>query len=187
MNEDLINVSIIYFLDYNYFTYRAMRIFLLLILMLIQSSCTTVEVAKEVTKATKSIKKSVDKIINTEEKKDEAPTLVNDSIEQEKEILEVEKKKEKKLFKEQKKIIEINFLDKTLNELKRIFGEPQLLRLDGDVQTARFDTNTCRFFLFFNSNVDFSHVKHFEIRDNKGNLINTKEKIQECYKDLNLT
>ena len=162
-----------------------MRIFLLSIFMLIQLSCTTVEVAKEVTKATKSIKTSVDKIINTKETNDEITNLKNDSIKQEKEILAIEKKKEKKLVKEQKKIIEINFLDKTLNEIKKNFGEPQLLRIDGNVQTVRFDTNKCRLFLFFNLNVNFSRVLHFEIRDNKGNLINTKAKIQECYKDLN--
>ena len=63
MNDDLINVSIINFLDYNYFNNRAMRIFFFIIIVTLLSGCTTIEVAKEVTKASKSIKKSVDNMI----------------------------------------------------------------------------------------------------------------------------
>ncbi|SVC72504.1 uncharacterized protein METZ01_LOCUS325358, partial [marine metagenome] len=144
MNEDLINVSIIYFLDYNYFIHRAMRIFLFFSFILIQSGCTSIEVAKEVTKASKSIKESVNKIINIEKKtketkdnkeiedNDESSAAINDSIEKERKILEIEKKKEKKLVKEQKKIIKINFIGKTLNEIKSSLGEPQLIRIDGN-------------------------------------------------------
>jgi len=193
MNGDLINVSIIYFLDYNYFIHRAMRIFLFFSFILIQSGCTSIEVAKEVTKASKSIKESVNQIINIEKKteeiedNDETSVVINDSIKKEKKILEVEKKKEKKLVKEQKKIIKINFIGKTLNKIKSSLGEPQLIRLDGNTKTVRFDKNSCRLFLFFNSSKTTPLVEHFEIRNIKGDLINSKEKIQVCYKYFNLT
>ena len=113
--------------------------------------------------------------------------VINNSIEKEKEIFEVEKKKEKKLVKEQKKIIKINFIGKTLNKMKSSLGEPQLIRLDGNTKTVRFDKNSCRLFLFFNSNKTPPLVEHFEIRNIKGDLINSKERIQVCYKYFNLT
>ena len=170
-----------------------MRIFLFFTFILLQSGCTTIEVAKEVTKASKSIKTSVSNIINIDKKteeiedNDESVASINDSIEKEKEILEVEKKKEKKVVKEQKKIIKINFIGKTLNKIKSSLGEPQLIRLDGNTKTVRFDKNSCRLFLFFNSNKSPPKVEHFEIRDIQGNLINSKERIQDCYKYFNLT
>ena len=170
-----------------------MQIFLFFIFILLLSGCTTIEVAKEVTKASKSIKTSVSNIINIDKKteeiedNDESVALINDSIEKEKEILEVEKKKEKKVVKEQKKIIKINFIGKTLNKIKSSLGEPQLIRLDGNTKTVRFDKNSCRLFLFFNSNNSLQKVEHFEIRDIQGNLINSKERIQDCYKYFNLT
>ena len=176
-----------------------MRIFLFFTFILLQSGCTTIEVVKEVTKASKSIKTSVSNIINIDKKteeiednednedNDESVASINYSIEKEKEILEVEKKKEKKVVKEQKKIIKINFIGKTLNKIKSSLGEPQLIRLDGNTKTVRFDKNSCRLFLFFNSNKSPLKVEHFEIRDIQGNLINSKERIQDCYKYFNLT
>jgi len=177
-----------------------MRILLFLIFILILSGCSSVKVAKEITKATSSIKTSVKKIINNEEKikkkldiselsigeNEEKYIEIIDTFAKKKETLNIEKKKEKKLFREQKKIIKINFLGKTLKQLKSDLGEPQLIRFDGNTKTARFDTKKCRLFLFFNSIVSVPRVEHFEIRDIKGNLINTKEKIQICYKDFQL-
>ena len=139
------------------------------------------------------MKTSVNQVINIEKKtkeivdNDETSAVIEDSIEKEKKILEVEKKKEKKLVKEQKKIIKINFIGKTLNKIKSSLGEPQLIRLDGNTKTVRFDKNSCRLFLFFNSNKTTPLVEHFEIRNIKGDLINTKEKVQVCYKFFNLT
>ena len=198
MNEDLINVSIIYFLGYNYFIHRAMRIFLIFTLILILVGCNSIEVAKEVAKASKSISASVNQVINIEKKtkkiddkeivdNDETSAVIDDSIEKEKKILEVAKKKEKKLVTKQKKIIKINFIGKTLNKIKSSLGEPQLIRLDGNTKTVRFDKNSCRLFLFFNSHKTTPLVEHFEIRNIKGDLINSKEKIQVCYKYFNLT
>ena len=170
-----------------------MRIFLFFSFILIQSGCASIEVAKEVTKASKSIQESVNQKINIEKKteeiedNDETSVVINDSIKKEKKILEIEKKKEKKLVKKQKKIIKIDFMGKTLNEIKLSLGEPQLIRLDGNTKTARFDKNSCRLFLFFNSNKNIPLVQHYEIRDIKGNLINNKERIENCYKHFNLT
>ncbi|MDC0057483.1 hypothetical protein OAJ74_04930, partial [Alphaproteobacteria bacterium] len=98
-----------------------------------------------------------------------------------------EKKKEKKLAKQQQKIVEINFFTKTLDELRHDLGDPSLLRNDGGTQMARFDTLSCRLFFFFNSSQNLPRVEHFEIRDIKGSLIDRKELIQNCYKKFNLT
>ena len=176
-----------------------MRIFLFFSFILLLSGCSSIEVAKEVTKASKSIKESVNQIINIDKKteeiednkeiedNDESSAIINNSIEKEKKILEIEKKKEKKLVKDQKKIIKINFIGKTINEIKSNLGEPKLIRLDGNTKTARFDKLSCRLFLFFNSNKNIPLVQHYEIRDIKGNLINNKKRIEDCYKHFNLT
>ena len=174
-----------------------MRIFLFFTLILILAGCNSIEVAKEVAKASKSIGTSVNQVIKNEKKTkefvgkeivdiDETSAVINDSIEKEKKILDVEKKKEKKLVKEQKKIIKINFIGKTLNKIKSSLGEPQLIRLDGNTKTVRFDKNSCRLFLFFNSSKTIQLVEHFEVRNIKGDLINSKEKVQVCYKHFNL-
>ena len=59
-----------------------MRIFFFIFLILVLNNCTTIEVAKEVSKATTSIKTSVDNMIKT--------------LEKDKEVLEIEKKNEKR-------------------------------------------------------------------------------------------
>ena len=170
-----------------------MRIFLIFSFMLMLSSCTTIEVAKEVTKASQSIKTSVNNIINTDQKNqdmsgDKDVSLpVLDNIIEEMETLEKEKKDERKKIKEQKKIVKVVFLGKTYEEIKVWLGTPTLQRKDGNTQTLRFDANDCRLFLFFNTAANSAMVKHIELRDSHGNLINVKKKIQECYKDLNLT
>jgi hypothetical protein len=176
-----------------------MRILLFFTFIYLLSGCTTIEVAKEVNKASQSIKTSVKKIIKNDKKKLEVSNK-NESdskkietiekkievIEKERKIVEAEKKKEKKLVKEQKKLVEINFLGKTFNELILLLGKPQLIRLDANVKTVRFDTNKCRLFLYFNNKINIARVEHFEIRDIKGNLINIKKQINECYKDFKL-
>ena len=162
-----------------------MRLFLFFSFIILLSGCTSIEVAKEVSKVTTSIKKSVTNIIKNKEKpiEKEGPK----KLELEKEIIKTEKKKEKKLAKQQKKIVEVNFFSKTLDELRQDLGNPSLLRNDGGIQMARFDTLSCRLFFFFNSNQNLPRVQHFEIRDTKGNLIDKKEHIQNCYKNFKLT
>ena len=172
-----------------------MKIFLLLIIIIIQFGCTTVEVAKEVTKASESIKKTVQNILdnneeeveknNTDEKVREK--TINEIL-IEKENIEVEKKEQKKVIKKQKEVIEVNFVGKTINEIYMRLGDSDLFRLDGNTQTMRYDANSCRLFLFFNSTVPIPRVEYFEMRDQTGKLINDKISIQNCYKnfDLNL-
>ena len=174
-----------------------MRLFLFFSFIILLSGCTSIEVAKEVSKVTTSIKKSVTNIIKNKEKpiEKEDPKKLETELEKEieleleleKEIIKTEKKKEKKLVKQQKQIVKINFFSKTLDELRQDLGNPSLLRNDGGTQMARFDTLGCRLFFFFNSNLNLPRVEHFEIRDTKGNLIDKKEHIQNCYKNFKLT
>ena len=172
-----------------------MKIFLLLIIIIIQFGCATVEVAKEVTKASESIKKTVQNIIDNNEEeveKNNTDEKVNEKtineILIEKENIEVEKKEQKKVIKKQKEVIEVNFVGKTINEIYMRLGDSDLFRLDGNTQTMRYDSNSCRLFLFFNSTVPIPRVEYFEMRDQTGKLINDKISIQNCYKnfDLNL-
>ena len=169
-----------------------MRIFFIVILMLLLSNCTTIEVAKEVTKASQSIKTSVNNIINSNKKtndiddKKKVSSPKPDNITEEINVLKGKEKDEKEKLKEQKKIVKVVFLGKTHEEIKVLLGDPQLERTDGNIQIFRFDVNNCRLFLFFKTKTNPATVKHFELRDNYGNLINVKEKIQECYKDLDL-
>ena len=172
-----------------------MKIFLLLIIIIIQFGCATVEVAKEVTKASESIKKTVQNILDNNEEeveKNNTDEKVNEKtineILIEKENIEVEKKEQKKVIKKQKEVIEVNFVGKTINEIYMRLGDSDLFRLDGNTQTMRYDSNSCRLFLFFNSTVPIPRVEYFEMRDQTGKLINDKISIQNCYKnfDLNL-
>lgn len=167
MNGDLINVSIFNYKIIIILLNRAMQIFFFLIFTLLLPGCASVKVVKEVTKATQSLKTSVTNIVN--------------SVEQEKEILEEEKVKEKKLIIEQKKITKINFINEQLINIKLKLGEPDLLREDKDIQIVRFDRDKCRLFLFFNPEEKIRKVKYFEIRDDYGNLIVEKNKINKCY------
>ena len=87
---------------------RAIHI-LLFFSIIVLCGCSTIEVAKEVTKATKSIKTSIDNITNTQEEtktsddieKEKEKKQQND-IEKEKEKIVVEKKKERDVAKKQK-------------------------------------------------------------------------------------
>ena len=170
-----------------------MRIFLIFLTIMLLTSC-TIEVAKEVTKATKSIKTTVENIHKTQKNEDitkdspkkEKTAEVNLSLEEEKEILEVDKKQQKKLVKIQKKITNINFLGRTAIQLRKNLGIESFSRLDGNTKIFRYDQNTCRLFFFFNSKSEKSGVKHFEIRDLNGNLINSKKEINSCYKEFKL-
>ena len=177
-----------------------MRIFFFLTFILILNGCATIEVAKEVSKVSTSIEASVKKIagkVEKEEKikeKEESSISENISLEEkvraakkEKEVVEVEKKQQKKVVKKQKEIIKINFVGKTINEIYMRLGDSDLFRLDGNTQTMRYDSNTCRLFLFFNSTIPIPRVDYFELRDEKGNLIKEKANIEDCYKKFDLS
>ena len=177
-----------------------MRIFFFLTFILILSGCATIEVAKEVSKVSTSIEASVKKIVGKEEKKEKVVENKEDSVgknisleekvsaaKKEKEIVEVEKKRQKKVVKKQKEVTKINFVGKTINEIYMRLGDSSLFRLDGNTQTMRYDNDTCRLFLFFNSTIPIPRVDYFEMRDEKGDLIKEKVNIENCYKKFDLS
>ena len=81
-------------------------------------------------------------------------------------------------------VASINFIGKKLNHLIKDYGKPSLIREDGNVKIARFDTNNCRFFIFFDMRSDKSGSEYFEIRYINGDLIDKKNKIKNCYKEI---
>ena len=177
-----------------------MRIFFFFTFILILNGCATIEVAKGVSKVSSSIETSVKKIGGKNEKEEEIEEKEEESINEnisleekvsaakkEKEIVEVEKTRQKKVVKKQKEVIKINFVGKTINEIYMRLGDPNLFRLDGNTQTMRFDSDTCRLFLFFNSAIPMPQVNYFEMRDEKGNLIKEKVNIENCYKKFDLS
>ena len=186
-----------------------MRILLLFSIIALLSNCTSVEIAKELTKATKSIKTSINNVIKNSadtnqekiiEEKNVDKKIIDQEIanlEKEKNVdkkiidqeiasLEKEKKEKEKIIKEQKKKTKINFLGKNFNEIKLMVGEPILLRTDGNSKTARFDNNFCQLFLFSNAKMKNFRVEYFEIRNKEGKLIINKKKIEKCYKNFKL-
>ena len=168
-----------------------MRILLLFLLITFLTNCTTVEIAKEVTKATKSIKTTVDNIIKDSDNKNQEVvsseiSINKQTIDMDKENLKNEKKEKEKIIKEQKQEAKINFLEKTYSEIKLKIGKPQLIRIDGNSQTIRYDNNFCQLFLFSNAKTKNAKIKYYEIRNKEGNLIINKEKIKQCYKNFNL-
>lgn len=168
-----------------------MRILLLFSIIALLSNCTSVEIAKELTKATKSIKTSINNVIKSsadtnQEKIIEEKNVDKKIIDQEIANLEKEKKEKEKIIKEQKKKTKINFLGKNFNEIKLMVGEPILLRTDGNSKTARFDNNFCQLFLFSNAKTKNFRVEYFEIRNKEGKLIINQKKIEKCYKNFKL-
>ena len=157
---------------------RAIHI-LLFFSIIVLCGCSTIEVAKEVTKATKSIKTSIDNIASTQEE-----TKTSDDIEKEKEKIVVEKKKERDVAKKQKKITTIKFLGKTLPELIKKFGKPDLTREDGNTRTVRFDTLNCRLFLYFNLTINKSRVEYYEFRNTIGNLVDKNKDLEKCFQEI---
>ena len=108
-------------------------------------------------------------------------------ISEKKEEISKEKKKVKTASIKQKKISSYNFLGKSLNELSNEFGNPSLIREDGSTKTARFDTKSCRFFVFFNLADNKELVRYYEIRNMKGDIIDKNKKINNCYNEIKKT
>ena len=183
-----------------------MRLFLLMLYFLFLESCTTVEVGKEIIKAGNSVKTTVSEIITNKEddskiiekKNIEAETEtesqieaeieaeIEDEIEAEKEIITIEQKEQKNIVEIQQKISQINFLGNSLNEIKEILGESKLAREDGNTYLLRYDSKSCRLFLFFNLQVNNKQVEYFELRNTKGILLESRQSIEECYKEFKL-
>ena len=159
-----------------------MRLLYYLIILTFVASCTTIEVTKEVVKVGNVVKEKVEKQFE----KEEAEIVEDKTIVEEQRIITEEKEEEKTIVKTQQKLAQINFISKKINEIKSQMGEPTLSRSDGIVQTLRYDSKSCRLFLFFNINASNKRVEHFEFRDYLGELLNTKQSLETCYREYNL-
>ena len=159
-----------------------MRLLTYLVLLTFLAGCTTIEVTKEVVKVGNVVKEKVEEKFEDDEKE-----IVEDkTIIEEQQIVTEEKEEEKTIVKTQQKMAQINFIGKKINDVKIQMGNPQLSRSDGSVQILRYDSISCRLFLFFNLNSNIKRVEHFEFRDYLGELLNTKQALQTCYKEYKL-
>ena len=159
-----------------------MRLLTYLIILTFLSSCTTIEVTKEVVKVGNVVKEKVAERFEEQENE-----IVEDkTIVEEQQIIIEEKKEEKTIVQTQQKLAQINFIGKKINEIQKQMGEPKLSRSDGAVQTLRYDSISCRLFLFFNLNSNIKRVEHFEFRDYLGELLNTKQSLESCYREYKL-
>ena len=159
-----------------------MRLSIYFLTLVFLSSCTTIEVGREVVKVGAVVKDKVEETITKKE-----PEIVEDkTIVEEQKIITKEKKEEEIIVEKQKKLAQINFIGKKINEIRSQMGEPKLTRSDGAVQTLRYDSASCRLFLFFNLTTNIKRVEHFEFRDYLGELLNTKQSLEACYMEYNL-
>ena len=166
-----------------------MRIFLFLILSLLVLGCSTVEVTKEVIKVTNTVTEQIKESIPKKENEveDVIEELIEEKeIEEEIEIIEEKQKEEKNIIESQQKLAEINFIGNTENKIQNLLGKAQLTRVDGSVYTLRYDSNNCRLFLFFNQEAENKRVEYFELRNSKAELLNSKQSLEQCYRELNL-
>ena len=148
-----------------------MRIFLFLLLSLSIWGCTTVEVTKEVIKVTNTITDQVKEVIP--KKETEEQETINEAL-------------EKNIIENQQKLADINFIGKAENQILNLLGEPELSRIDGVVYTTRYNSDNCRLFLFFNQNIENKRVEYFELRNAKADLLNSKQSLEQCYREFNL-
>tara|TARA_Y100001936_G_scaffold232440_1_gene257365 strand:- start:439 stop:924 length:486 start_codon:yes stop_codon:yes gene_type:complete len=159
-----------------------MRLLTYLIILTFLESCTTIEVTKEVVKVGNVVKEKV----GEQFEKEEIEIIEDKTIVEEQQIITEEKEEEKTIVKKQQKLSQINFIGKKINELKSQLGEPKLSRFDGSVQTLRYDSRSCRLFLFFDIEANTKRVEHFEFRDHMGDLLNTRQSLESCYKEYKL-
>ena len=155
-----------------------MRLLTYFIILTFLVSCTTIEVTKEVVK--------VGNVVKEKFEKEELEIVEDKTIVEEQKIITEEKEEEEIIVKTQQKLAKINFIGKKINEIQSQMGEPKLSRSDGVVQTLRYDSASCRLFLFFNLNSNIKRVEHFEFRDYLGELLNTKQSLETCYKEYKL-
>jgi len=165
-----------------------MRIFLFLILSLLVLGCSTVEVTKEVIKVTNTVTEQIKDSIPKKENQVEGVVeeLIEEEIEEEIEIIEEKQEEEKNIVEIQQKLVEINFIGNTENKILNLLGKAQLTRVDGSVYTLRYDSDNCRLFLFFNQEAENKRVEYFELRNSKAELLNSKQSLEQCYRELNL-
>ena len=166
-----------------------MRILIFLTLSLFVWGCSTVEVTKEVIKVSNTI---TNKIKEPVTKKENNKQVVLDEIidekqiEQEIEVIEEKQEEEKGIVESQQRLAELNFIGKTEKVILNMLGEAQLTRLDGSIYTLRYDSNNCRLFLFFNEEIKNKRVEYFELRNTKAELLNSKQSLENCYREFKL-
>ena len=158
-----------------------MRLLAYLIILTFLASCTTIEVTKEVVKVGNVVKEKVETQFEKKIEIVEDKTIVD-----EQKIITEEKEEEEIIVESQQKLARINFIGKKINEIESQMGKPELSRSDGAVQTLRYDSASCRLFLFFNLNANIKRVEHFEFRNFLGELLNTRRSLENCYKEYKL-
>ena len=158
-----------------------MRLLSYLLTIIFLFSCTTIEVTKEVVKVGNVVKEKVEEQFENEEVIIEDKTIV-----EEQKIITEEKEEQKTIIETQQKVAQINFIGKNLNEILTQIGMADLIRSDGSVYMLRYNSNSCRLFLFFKLDTNIKRVEYFEFRDTLGELINTKQSIESCYKEYKL-
>ena len=159
-----------------------MRLFIYLVILFFLSACTTIEVTKEVVKVGNVVKEKVE----GQFQKEEVEEVEDNTIVKEQQIISEEKEEEKTIVKTQQKLAQINFIGKKINEIESQMGTAELTRSDGIVYTMRYDSKSCRLFLFFGLNSNTKRVEHFEFRDSFGDLLDTKKSLEVCYKEYSL-
>ena len=166
-----------------------MQIYLFLILSLLVRGCSTIEVTKEVIKVSNTITNKVKESVpqkENEELKTLNKIIEEKRVEEEIENIEEKQKEEKNIVKSQQKLAEINFIGKTEDKILNLLGQPDLSRVDGSVYTLRYDSDNCRLFLFFNKSSTNKRVEYFELRDDKVDLLNSKQSLEQCYREFKL-
>ena len=152
------------------------------------TGCTTIELAKGVTKATQSLETSIKKIFESPDEKEKKQKISTEEEKQKIIVKEQKISKEQKMIsavvKKQKKISTIKLLGKTMKELNHQLGQPRLIREDGKTTTARFDSKSCRLFVFMNSAFKTPRVEYYELRNSKGELIKHQKDIELCFKEI---
>ena len=162
-----------------------MRIFLFLISLLFVWGCSTIEVTKEVIKVTNTISNKVkDSVPQKETGEKKVLKEIVEEIEEEIENIQEKKEEEKNIVESQQKLAEINFIGKTEDKILNLLGQPQLSRVDGSVYTLRYDSDKCRLFLFFDKSPTIKRVAYFELRDHKADLLNSKQSLEQCYREF---
>ena len=166
---------------------RAIYIFSILLIITL-NGCTTLEIAQEITKAGDSIKTTIQKVTKNQNDLEKTDDVIKteDVIKEQEEII-VEREKEKVVINKQKEIAVIKIQGKTLNQLTKNFGKSNFIREDGNTKTVRFNASSCRLFVYFNLKVKKPKAEYYEIRNTKGELIDKKEKINKCFKEIQKT
>ena len=164
-----------------------MRIFLFLTLSLLVWGCSTVEVTKEVIKVTNTVTNKVKESVS--QKENEEVNIIEEinaekEIDEEIEIIEEKQEIEKNIIENQQKIADFNLIGKTENKIFNLLGKAQLERIDGSVFTLRYDSDNCKLFLFFNQKLKNKKVEYFEFRNNKAEILSSKDALEECYKEF---